>query len=89
MILPAVSTSRADSLAVTVLERVPTIDRLVLRRHMHTQDDIRLCLSTSKEPAGCRTVRYSPVNLINRISKPYKTPPPPPIFLRRLTGAMS
>jgi len=32
-------------------------------------------LATSKEPAGCSTVQYSPVYLVNRVSKPYKDPP--------------
>ena len=32
-------------------------------------------LASSKEPAGCSTVQYSPVYLVNRVSKPYKDPP--------------
>ena len=37
-------------------------------------------LATSKEPAGCSTVQYSPVYLVNRVSKPYKDPPAPAYF---------
>ena len=37
-------------------------------------------LATSKESGGCSTGQYSPVYLVNRVSKPYKDPPAPAYF---------
>ena len=46
-------------------------------------------LATSKQPAGGSTGQYSPVYIVNRVSKPYKPPPPAPAyFLCRLNAAM-